>query len=261
VIRIFKDLLEYKDLLYMITWREVSIKYKQSMMGLLWAILMPILIVLAGVSVKFVMAKFTGVPLNTSQLATIAMKSLPWSFFIASLRFSTISLTTNVPLVTKISFPKEIFPFAAVFSQMVDFAVALIMLTAVLFYLKVGISVQFLFVPLYLFLLVVLSLAFGMLLSAANLFYRDVKYIVEVVVTFAIFFTPVFYEADMLGSNGKYLMLNPIAPILEGLNDCVVRHVTPNLFWLLYTTVFSVVFFVLGSIFFKKLEPIFAEKI
>ncbi len=245
----------------MITWREVSIKYKQSLMGILWAILMPMLIVFAGIAVKFVMAKFTGTTLNSTQIATVALKSLPWSFFIAALRFSTVSLTANTPLVTKIYFPKEIFPFSAIFSQLVDFIIALVMLAVILIFLKVGISVHILLVPLYLFLLLIFALACGMLLSAANLFFRDVKYLVEVIVTFAIFFTPVFYEAKMLGDSGKYLMFNPVAPILEGLNDCVVRHVMPDPQWLLYTTVFSLLSFLLAAAFFKKLEPMFAEKI
>jgi ABC-type polysaccharide/polyol phosphate export permease len=88
-----------------------------------------------------------------------------------------------------------------------------------------------------------------------------VKYIVEVLLTFGIFFTPVFYDVSMLGRKGKWLLLNPIAPILNGLSDCIVRHQSPELFWFGYSTVFGVLAFVSGYVLFKHLEPVFAESI
>ena len=100
-----------------------------------------------------------------------------------------------------------------------------------------------------------------MLLSAANLFFRDVKYIVEVIVTFAIFFTPVFYEAELMGKWKTLLLLNPVAPILEGLNDCIVLRQMPELNWIAYSGLFSLGLIVFSYTFFKRLEPAFAESI
>src|SRR4029077_2091361 len=94
---------------------------------------------------------------------------------------------------------------------------------------------------------------------AASVFFRDVKYIVEVVLTFGIFFTPVLYDVRMFGNRGKWLLLNPAAPILEGLADCIVRHQSPDLPWLAYSLTFSMTLLVGGYVFFKHLEPGFAE--
>ncbi len=109
--------------------------------------------------------------------------------------------------------------------------------------------------------MVVLTVGIGMIVSAASLFFRDVKYIVEVFLTFGIFFTPVFFDVRMFGDRGKWLMVNPIAPLLDGLSTCIVRHQSPDLNWYLYSLVFSLATFIVGFTLFKHLEPAFAESI
>ena len=245
----------------MLTWRELKIKYKQSIMGFMWAILMPILIIAAGILVKFAFAKLSGSPLTLTQVATVSVKALPWSFFISSIRFATSSLVGNGSLVTKIYFPREIFPFSAVLSQLCDFVIASCMLVIVLVIGQIGLSIHIIWVPLLLILLILWTTSLCVLFSAMNLFFRDVKYLVEVLVTFAIFFTPVFYEADLAGRWKWVLLLNPVAPILEGLNSCVVLRRAPEISWISYSAVISLVAICLALALFKKLEPKFAESI
>ncbi len=256
-----KTLFRYRELLYMITWREVRIKYKQSMMGFLWAIFMPLIIVAAGILVKYAMAHVAQKPFLLSEVATISVKAVPWAFFVSALRFATNSLIANTNLVTKISFPKEIFPVASVASQLIDFLVASVALTVILLVSGVGLSLQVLWAPLLIALLVLFTVGLGTVLSAASLFFRDVKYLTEVVLTFAIFFTPVFYEVEMFGKWGTVLLLNPVAPILEGLNDTVVLHESPDFLWVGYSAAVSVILLTAGYSFFKKAEPMFAESI
>ena len=110
-------------------------------------------------------------------------------------------------------------------------------------------------------LLVLLVSGLGIALAAANLFFRDVKYIVEVVLTFAIFFTPVFYEVEMLGKWGFWVLLNPIAPLLEGLRSAIVLNAAPQMPWLAYSATVSVLVFVGGWALFHKLEPAFADNV
>ena len=110
-------------------------------------------------------------------------------------------------------------------------------------------------------MMVFLATGIAMMVSAASLFFRDVKYIVEVLLTFGIFFTPVFYEVRMLGDKGKWLLLNPVAPILDGLSACVARQQAPELLWLAYSFGFGLVALFGGYVFFKHLEPAFAESI
>lgn len=250
-----------RDLLFVLTWRDVKIKYKQSVMGLLWAVLMPAIIVGAGMLIRVAMSKMSGTTLSPDHLASISVKALPWAFFISAIRFATNSLTANSSLVTKINCPRIAFPVSAVLSSLFDLAIATVPLIAILAWIGVSPSVNLFWVPLLLVLLVLQVSGLGIALAAANLFYRDVKYIVEVVLTFAIFFTPVFYEADMLGEWRFWILLNPIAPLLEGLNASVVLRIPPEPLWTLYSAVCAVVVFVGGWRLFHQLEPAFADSV
>jgi ABC-type polysaccharide/polyol phosphate export permease len=249
------------DLLLALTARDIKIKYKQSVMGLLWAVLMPAIIVGAGMLIRVAMATMSGVPMSPDSLASISVKSLPWAFFVGALRFATASLASNANLVTKINCPRIAFPVSAVLSALFDLLVALAPLIAVLAWSGVTPGWALLWVPPILALLILLVSGLGIALAAANLFFRDVKYIVEVVLTFAIFFTPVFYEVEMLGKWGFWILLNPIAPLLEGLRSAIVLNATPQMPWLAYSATVSVLVFVGGWALFHKLEPAFADNV
>ena len=256
-----RELIKYREVLYMITWRDIRVKYKQSVMGFMWALFMPMLIVLTGILVKLAIAKISGGEVTLSQVVGVAVKALPWSFCVSSIRFSVRSLTGNYSLVTKVYLPKEVFPISAVASQFVDFLIASSCLVIILLIAQIGYSIYLLWVPFLLVVLMFFTIGMGLLLSAANLFFRDVMYIVEVVLTFAIFFTPVFYDVDIAGNLQWVLLLNPVAPILEGLNACVVLHQSPKVEWVVYSAVVAVFGLLAAFSLFKKLEPGFAENI
>src|SRR5262249_27313876 len=156
----------------------------------------------AGVLVKSGLAHVNHRAVRMDEIMSVMIKALPWSFFVASIRFSTSCLTNNADLVTKIAFPRAVFPLSAVASQLFDFGVARFVVIIVFIVGGVGVSWNLLWVPFLLLLMVGFTASLALLLSAANLFFRDVKYIVEVGLTFAIFFTPVFYDVDMFGSLG-----------------------------------------------------------
>jgi lipopolysaccharide transport system permease protein len=256
-----EELYKYRELLYMITYRDIKVRYKQSIMGFFWAILMPILIVMSGVVVRYAYARVSHAPLKTADIASVAIKSVPWAFIVSSIRFTCNSLTGNRDLVVKIYFPKEIFPMAAVLACFFDFCVAFSALVILLVLLKIGWSVYLLWVPVLLATMVLFCVGIGMIVSAASLFFRDVKYIVEVFLTFGIFFTPVFFDVRMFGDRGKWLLLNPVAPLLDGLSTCIAHHESPDVHWYLYSLVFSLAAFLGGFFLFKHLEPAFAESI
>jgi homopolymeric O-antigen transport system permease protein len=256
-----RELVQRRELLYILVWREIAVKYKQSVMGFLWAILMPGLIVMAGIVVKYAFASVSGTPLNRADIANVSVKAVPWAFFVASIRFATSSLITNRDLVTKVYLPREIFPLASVTAQFVDFSIASALLAVVLVIARVGLSVQLLWVPVLVFLLVLLCIGLGIFLSAASLFFRDVKYLVEAVITFAIFFTPVFYDVSIFGRWANVLMLNPVTPLLEGLSAVVVYHRMPHIGWVAYSAAAATLICLLSTAFFRKMEPYFAETI
>jgi len=256
-----RELYRYRELLYTIAYRDIKVRYKQSIMGFLWAILMPALIVMSGIVVRYAYALAAHAPLQMADIASVAVKSLPWAFLVSSIRFGCLSLTNNRDLVTKVYFPKEIFPVAAVVASLFDFCVASGALMILLLAVRIGWSIYLVWIPVLLLAMVLLATGTGMVVSAASLFFRDVKFIVEVLLTFGIFFTPVFYDVRMLGDKGKWLLLNPAAPILDGLSACIARHQPPELAWLAYGFAFGLVTLLGGYAFFKHLEPAFAESI
>jgi len=256
-----KELIVYRNLLFMLIWRDIKVKYKQSIMGFMWAILMPTLTIVAGILVKKAFSIFSGKPMDLAQIASVSVKSLPWTFLVGTSRFATNSLTNNANLVTKIYFPREVFPLSSVFSNLFDFLIAGSVLVPILTIAGLGWSIHLLWLPLFLFFLVSLVAGIGMLVACANLFFRDVKYIVEVFLTIGIFFTPVFYEAEIFGRWSSIILLNPIAVILESINRVTVIHQPPNIGAVIYSASWSVFGLIIAWYIFHRLEFIFAENI
>jgi ABC-type polysaccharide/polyol phosphate export permease len=258
-VKSLRELWRRRELLVLLATRDIKVRYKQSVMGVLWALLMPAIVVLAGVVVRLVLTGGQGV--SRADLASVLVKSLPWSFFVASLRFATASLVGNRDLVAKLAFPKEVFPLASVVASGFDFVVAAAAAILFLTVLGTGVSSALLWVPVLLVILAAFTIGLCLFLAAANLFFRDVKYIVEVILTFAIFFTPVLYEASMLGAYERIALLNPVAPLLEGMRDAVVLGRAPDLAWLAYSATWALVALVGGYAYFKRSEYLFAEKV
>jgi lipopolysaccharide transport system permease protein len=274
---IARDYWDYRDLLHQVTLRDIRIRYKQAVMGFAWALLMPALVVLAGLLIKIAMATFAGRPLHTADVSSVLVKAIPWAFFVGAIGFSAASLLSNIQLVTKVYLPREVFPVAATLAQAFDAAISAIAAAVVLPFLGVSFTWALAWVPLLAVLLFLFTTAVGLFLSCANLFFRDVKYIVQVLLTFGIFFTPVLFDAAMFGEKGSVLvMLNPLSPFLEGFRLAIVEghHLHQSLtvvgaagqsilvwspWYLLYAVVWSVGGLLAASITFHRLEFVFAE--
>lgn len=273
---VWSDFRSYRDLLYQLVRRDIRIRYKQAAMGFAWAILMPLVIVLAGIVVRYAMARLSGTALEMDHISGMAVKALGWAFFVGGLTFSSTSLVANMVLVGKIYFPRELLPLSAVLAQTFDTAIGVLALAAALPLLGVSYSWSVLWVLPLGAMLFLLTAALGLILSCANLFFRDVKYLVQVAVTFGIFFTPVFFEPVMFGATGgEVMMLNPLSPALEGLRLAVVEGhnlafpLTETLesggtwtwtpWYLVYGGAVPVVTLLAGTLLFHRLEFIFAE--
>ncbi|OGX19767.1 MAG: hypothetical protein A2Y04_05940 [Omnitrophica WOR_2 bacterium GWC2_45_7] len=245
----------------MLVQRDIRVRYKQAAMGVLWAVFMPIVAVAAGILIKKAMSVVSGKPMDLQGVVSISVKVLPWTFFVSALKFSVNSLVGNSSLITKIYFPREVLPLASIVACLFDFAIAMVVLTILLIFAKVGVSIYLFWLPVILLSLFLFTAGLGFLLSAANLFYRDVRYIVEVILMFGIFFTPVLFQADMFGDWQTILLLNPVGSILEAINDVVVRQRMPDPLWLSYAMICSVLMFFTGIHVFHKKEPLFAENV
>ena len=270
------ELWKYRGLAYELMRRDIRVRYKQTALGFAWAVLMPTLVVLAGALVRSAMAYVGGRTLAMPDLAGIAIKALPWSFFVGSLGFATTSLVGQANLVTKIYFPREVLPLASTLAQAFDTSIGGAVLLVAFAVLGVDYRVTALWAPAIAVCVFMLTAGLALLVSCANLFFRDVKYLVQVVLTFGIFFTPVFFEPEMFGPLGaRVMMLNPLAPLMEGLRLSVVfghnllnpivvsgRHgavLAWSPWYLAYGAGLATATFVGGLVLFHRAEPKFAE--
>jgi ABC-type polysaccharide/polyol phosphate export permease len=222
---IIDELLQYRDLLFQLTLRDIRIRYKQAIMGFGWAIFMPLLIVGAGFVVRYAIAHMARSQMQWGDFTGMAVKALPWAFFVGAIGFAVTSLTGNINLITKVYFPRAVLPLSTVLAQAFDTSIGAAALAVFFYFLGIGFSLQTLWAIPLLVLLFLFTLGIAFFVSCANLFFRDVKYIVQVLLTFGIFFTPVFYEPANLGPWGCHLMmLNPLTPLLEGFRLAIIEH-------------------------------------
>ena len=274
-----RDVRQHRELMLEFARRDIRIRYKQAVMGFGWAIFMPILIVLSGVMIRYAMGQASGGGIGQTDIAAIALKGVAWSFFAGAITFGTQVLTANHNLIAKVFFPREVLPVAAVLAQSFDTGIGMVALALFMPFLGVGLHPTLIWLPLLLALLWVLTAGVVIFLSCANLFFRDVKYIVQVILTFGILFTPVFYEPAMMGVKGSVIMwLNPLTPILEGLRLAVVEG--HNLLiplttvardgatvdvWrpasLLYTAAWAVPGLLIATVIFHRSQSAFAENV
>ncbi|HET7233239.1 MAG TPA: ABC transporter permease [Longimicrobium sp.] len=269
---VIHDVRQYRYLLYQLALRDVRIRYKQAVLGVAWAVFMPSLIVLAGLAVRVAMAHLSGEPVAGREVSALAVKAVPWAFFVGTLQFATGALTGNSNLVTKVYFPREVLPLAATAAQMWDAAIACGVLGVALPLLGVRPTAALLWVPLLVVLFVLATCAAALAASCANLFFRDVKYIVQVLLTFGIFFTPVFLEPAMFGRAGaRLVMLNPVAPLLQAFRLTIVdgrgllhpvvtaAGVAWQPWWLAYSAAWAVLGCAGAALLFHRSQALFAE--
>ncbi len=277
---IFRDLRElvaeligHRELLSQLTRRDMRIRYKQAVMGVGWAVVMPLVVVLSGWILRLAFSRLAGAPLNGAVMAGIAVKSVGWAFFVGALGFGTSSITSNLALVTKVYFPRAVLPLASIITQIADAAIATAVLVLVLPLFGVSASGALLWVPPLLLLLLVITTAVSLLFSCANVFYRDARHLVQIILSFGIFFTPVFFDASAFGGERTWLvMLNPLAPVLEGLRLTIVSGhdlatrlplADGTLAWtpwfLVYSAVSGIVLLLASAIIFRRSEFRFAE--
>ncbi|MEP6492000.1 MAG: ABC transporter permease [bacterium] len=276
LVEIVRELLATRELTRQLILRDLRIRYKQAVFGVLWAVLMPGLIVLSGLVIRFAVVQMTGSSFDRRMAAALAVKSLAWGFFIGAIGLATPSLTANSNLVTKVHFPREVLPLSAILAQGVDSGIGAVIFLLITPFLGLGVSANLLWLPVLLALLLCLTLAAGLLFSCANAFFRDVKYLVQMFITFGIFYTPIFYEPATLGPVGaKLIMLNPVTPLLEGLRLAVVEGhnllvplttqaakgviVVWSPWYLAYSAAVAVVGLVASALIFHRAEAVYAE--
>jgi lipopolysaccharide transport system permease protein len=249
---------QFRELLLQMTLRDLRLRYKQTIMGFGWAIFMP-LVNTAVFSVIFmrVAPLDTGMPYPLFAYCGL----LTWNFSAASFRFAVTSLTGNGNLVSKVYFPREIFPVSSVIVSFVDFLVGSLVLVGLMAYYRVPPTWMLMVLPVVVLVHVSFTIAVAMILAMANLFYRDVKYLFEIVLTVWMFSTSVLYPMSLVGGKmGRVLALNPMTPIVDAYRNVLIGGVAPDptFGW---TAGVTVVVLVMAWLTFHRAEFSFAENI
>ena len=254
-----REQIEHRDLLYQMTKRDLLLRYKQTAMGFGWAIFTPLInTVIFSVIFMRVAPIDTGVPYPVFAYCGLWV----WNFFASSLKFAVNSLTSNTNLITKVYFPREVFPLTAVIVSLVDFVVASIVLAALMIYYGVAVGPAILLLPFVILVHLVFTMATALLLAMANLFYRDVKYLFEVVIVVWMFATSVLYPLELVGGRLATLMrLNPMTPIIDAYRAVLLRAELPAVGPLAAVAVFSVLFLACSWLMFHRSEFRFAENV
>jgi len=250
---------QYRELLIQMVRRDLLLRYKQSVMGFGWAVFMPLVNTII-FSVVFMRVAPIDVGMPYPLFAFSGL--LAWNLFASALRFSTISLTANTNLVTKVYFPREIFPFSSVIVAAVDSAVGAILLGVFMIYYGVHVTPAILFLPVVVLVQVAFTAGVALLLAMGNLFYRDVKYLFEVVITGWMFATSVLYPlSDVGGWAGALLRLNPMTPIVDAYRAVLLRGELPAAEPFAIITALSLTVLGAGWLIFHRAEFQFAENI
>ena len=253
-----KELLRYRELLWSWVVRNIKVRYKQSLLGIAWAILQPLsaTIIMVVVFSRFVHVSTDGVPHPIFYYSAL----LPWTFSATSITFGTGCLVSNMNLVTKIYFPREILPISAVLASFVDFLIATVIFVAMLVFYRVPVSPSWAWVPAILLIQILLTIGIVLLASALNVFYRDIRFVVPLGMQLWMYLTPVIYPLSMVPERFRALyMLNPMAGLIDSYRRVVLYAQQPNVTYLLMALVISVFVFLVAYMYFKRTEVVFAD--
>ena len=215
------ELWRYRELLYFLTWRDVKIRYKQTVLGASWAIIQPLFAMLL---FTLIFGRLARVPSDGVAYPLFAYAGLlPWTFFANAITNSGNSLIGSTSLITKVYFPRIIIPAAAVAAGLLDLAIACLLLVPLLFYYSIAVSWSWLMLPPIVVLATLLALAVGMWMSALNVKYRDVRYALPFLIQLWLFASPVIYPSSMIPKKWKWLLaLNPMTGIIEGFRSSIL---------------------------------------
>ncbi|MFA5864853.1 MAG: ABC transporter permease [Phycisphaerae bacterium] len=253
------ELWQYREMLYFLTWRDVKVRYKQTILGASWALIQPVMtmIVFWIFFGKLAGIKSDNLPYPISCYAAL----LPWTFFSGIVTSSAGSLIGNERLVTKIYFPRLLIPSASVGVGLVDLIIALTVLLGMMVYYQISLSVGMLAIPILLILIVAVALGVGLFLCALNVEYRDFKYMIPFVVQLWMFASPVVYPSSMVPVKYQFwFALNPMAGLIEGFRSAWLNKAMP---WsmLEISAVMSIGIFLAGVAYFRRMECKFADLI
>lgn len=258
----WRDLWRYRDLFYFLAWRDLLVRYKQTVFGVLWAVLRPFLTMLIFV---VVFSQVAGLPSDGVPYPILVLAGmLPWQFFATALSDSSASLVSNANLITKIYFPRIILPASSVIVALVDFTITLGLLAAVMVWYRHVPPVQVVLLPLFVLLSLVAALGPGLIATALNVKYRDFRFVIPFIVQFGLYVSPIGFKSSViegrLGPLARLLYsLNPMVGVIDGFRWCLGAEPSLHLASLAISVITSVVLLGIGVRYFRATEKGFAD--
>jgi lipopolysaccharide transport system permease protein len=254
----FRELWEYRELLYFLTWRDVKVRYKQTALGAAWAIIQPLFMMLV---FTLFFGKLAKVPSDNIPYSVFTFSALlPWQLFSHALTESSNSLVGNQNLLTKVYFPRLVVPISAVLGGLVDFAIAFVILLGLILYYGIVPTWAILTLPAFILLAVATALAVGLWLSALNVQYRDVRYTITFLIQFWLFATPVAYPSSIVPQQWRALYgLNPMVGVVEGFRWALLGKANPPGILAWVSCLVVVLLLGGGLYYFRRMEQQFAD--
>lgn len=252
-----KDLWQYRELFYFLTWRDIKVRYKQTVLGAAWAILQPFLIMVV-FSIFF--GRLAGLPSDNIPYPIFSYSALVvWTFFANGLTMSSMSMVSEANTIKKVYFPRLIIPMSAILSGVVDFVLAFIVLIGMMAVYRIAPTKAVVFLPLLLLLALITALGVGLWFSAMNVMFRDIRYAVPFIVQLWLFATPIAYSSSLLHGVWKTLYgLNPMAGVVEGFRWALLGTPMPGpMIWV--SSGVSIVLLISGAYYFRRMEKSFAD--
>jgi lipopolysaccharide transport system permease protein len=256
----WSDLWKYRELFYILSWRDVKVRYKQTVLGAAWSIIRPLLTTIIFTIVFSRIAKLEN-PGSSPYMLMVFVGMLPWQFFSNALSESSSSLIGNANLITKVYFPRIIIPVSSVITSLLDFFISFIILIGMMIWFQFVPQWQIIFLPLFIILLFFCSMGLGLYLTAINVKYRDFRYIIPFIIQFGLYITPVGFSSALIGAKWKILFsLNPMVGIINGFRWCILGEAM-DWYSLIMSAVIIFIFFLIGIFYFRKMENSFADHI
>jgi len=258
-----KDVYKWRELLWQMVSREVKARYKQSILGYFWVILNPLAQMLV---MSFAFSIIMRIPTNSAgnipYSIFLFVALLPWTLFSNSLSSAASSLVVSSSLITKIYFPRTILVISTIIAKIIDFLFANIILIIYLIIYQIPININILWIFPIFFIQQIFTLGLSLFFSAANLLYRDIQYLLSMILLLWMYITPIIYSADMIPVKYKFIFqLNPMAVIVNAYRQVILAGSPPKYSSLIIATVVSFVFLLIGLSYFKSREKIFADNI
>ena len=253
----FRALWEYRELLYFLTWREIKVRYKQTLLGFTWAIIQPFAMMVVFTLFFGTLAKVPseGIPYPLFNYAAL----LPWMLFAEGISRASGSLVQDANLVQKVYFPRLAMPLSGILSPLIDFAIASTILIGMMFYFGYPPTVSILWLPAFIILAMMTALGVGMWLSTINVKYRDVRYVIPFLIQLWLFASPVVYSSTLLPQRFQVVYgLNPMAGVIEGFRWALLGTEPPGSL-IAVSAIIVIVILVSGAYYFRRMEKTFAD--